>query len=67
MPPPCACWRGEPGWAIVVIIALWLAILVTLPAFLRVSKAAGLLLLPYLAWVTFAAFLNFTLWRMNPG
>lgn len=54
------------GWAFAVIVALWLAILVTLLAFLRVSKAAGWLLVPYLAWVTFAAFLNFTLWRMNP-
>jgi len=54
------------GWALVVILALWLAILATLLAFLRVRKAAGWLLAPYLAWVTFAAFLNFTLWRMNP-
>jgi len=57
----------EPGWALAVIVALWLAILFTLLAFLRVSKAAAFLLLPYLAWVTFATFLNFTLWRMNPG
>jgi len=53
------------GWAFAVIIALWLAITFTLLAFLRISKAAGWLLVPYLAWVTFAAFLNFTLWRMN--
>jgi len=57
----------EPGWAFAEIIALWLAILITLPAFMRVSKTAAYMLLPYLAWVTFAAFLNFTLWRMNPG
>jgi tryptophan-rich sensory protein len=57
----------EPGWSFVVILALWLAVLVTLLSFLRVSKPAGWLLAPYLAWVTFAAFLNFTLWRMNPG
>jgi len=56
----------ETGWAFVVILALWLAVLVTLLSFLRVSKPAGWLLAPYLAWVTFAAFLNFTLWRMNP-
>ena len=57
----------EIGWALVVIIALWVAILLTLLAFLRVSKPAGWLLMPYLAWVSFATILNFTLWRMNPG
>lgn len=57
----------EIGWALVEIILLWFAILITLRAFLPVSKPAAVLLLPYLAWVSFAAFLNFTLWRMNPG
>jgi benzodiazapine receptor len=57
----------EVGWALAVILALWTAILVTLLAFLRVSRAAGWMLVPYLAWVSFAAVLNFTLWRMNPG
>jgi translocator protein len=55
------------GWAFVEIIALWIAILVTMLAFFRVRKAAGWMLTPYLAWVTFAAFLNFTLWRLNAG
>jgi tryptophan-rich sensory protein len=55
----------EIGWALAVILVLWMAILVTLLAFLRVSKAGGWLLAPYLAWVSFAAVLNFTLWRMN--
>jgi len=53
------------GWAFAVSTALWLAIMFMLLTFLRVSKVAGWLLMPYLAWVTFAAFLNFTLWRMN--
>jgi benzodiazapine receptor len=57
----------ELGWAFAVIIALWLAIGFTMLTFLRVSKAAAYLLMPYLAWVSFAAFLNFTLWRLNPG
>lgn len=57
----------ELGWALVEIIALWLAILITLFSFLRVSAMAALMLVPYLAWVSFAAFLNFTLWRMNGG
>ena len=54
------------GLAFAVIIALWLAIVLTVVSFFRVSGLAGWLLMPYLAWVTFAAFLNFTLWRMNP-
>lgn len=57
----------EIGWALVAIIALWFAILSTLLAFLRVSKPAGSMFVPYLAWVSFATFLNYTLWRMNPG
>jgi tryptophan-rich sensory protein len=47
-------------------LALWLAILITLLAFWRVRRLAGVLLLPYLAWVTFATALNFTIWRLNP-
>lgn len=42
-----------------------LAVLVTTVAFFRCSKTAGRLLLPYLAWVSFASVLNFTIWRMN--
>ena len=57
----------EIGWAFAEIVLLWFAILITLRAFHGVSKPAAWLLLPYLAWVSFAAFLNFTLWRMNPG
>jgi len=53
------------GLAFAIIIALWLAILVTLGSFMRANKLAGWLLVPYLAWVTFAAFLNYTLWQMN--
>jgi benzodiazapine receptor len=55
------------GWALVEISALWLAILLTMLCFYRVNKAAGWLFAPYLAWVTFATVLNFTLWRLNPG
>jgi translocator protein len=55
-----------PGVAFAEILLLWLAILATLVTFLRVNQVAGWLLAPYLAWVSFAAVLNFTLWRMNP-
>ncbi len=56
----------QPGVAFAEIILLWLAILATLLAFRPVSRAAVWLLVPYLAWVSFAAVLNGTLWRLNP-
>jgi benzodiazapine receptor len=46
---------------------LWVLIVVTLVLFWRVRRLAGVLLLPYLIWVSFAAALNFSTWRMNPG
>ena len=55
----------RPGLAFAEIILLWLAIAATLALFWRVRKAAGVLLVPYLAWVSFAAALNFTIWRLN--
>lgn len=54
-----------PAAGLVDIALLWLAIVVTIACFQRVSKWAGLLLLPYLLWVSFAAALNFAIWRMN--
>ncbi|XZE55056.1 tryptophan-rich sensory protein [Planctomycetaceae bacterium SH139] len=47
------------------ITLLWLVLGATLIAFWKVNRQAGFLLVPYLAWVSFAAFLNFTLWQMN--
>jgi benzodiazapine receptor len=55
------------GWALGEIVLLWIAILATLLGFHGVSRKAALLMVPYLAWVTFAAILNYTLWRMNPA
>jgi tryptophan-rich sensory protein len=55
----------EPSWAAAEIVVLWLAIAATLIAFWRCSIVAGLLLVPYLAWVTFAAALNFSIASMN--
>lgn len=54
-----------PGAAFAEIVLLWVAIGVTLFAFGRVSQVAAWLLVPYLAWVSFAAALNFALWRLN--
>jgi benzodiazapine receptor len=47
------------------IILLWIAILLTIQHFSKVSKFAAALLLPYLLWVSFAALLNFSLWILN--
>jgi tryptophan-rich sensory protein len=55
----------QPGWAFVEIVILWLAIAATTVAFFRSSQIAGWLLVPYLGWVSFAAVLNFTIWRLN--
>lgn len=48
-----------------VIVALWLLIIATLLAFWRTSRPAGALLVPYLLWVTYAAALTWSLWRLN--
>jgi translocator protein len=51
--------------AFVDIVVLWVLIAATLIGFWQVNPLAGLLLLPYLAWVSFASFLNLTIWRLN--
>jgi benzodiazapine receptor len=57
--------RQSPGTAMIEIVVLWGAILATTLEFWRVDRLAGWLLLPYLAWVAFAAALNFSIWRRN--
>lgn len=54
------------GVAFFECLALWAAIVVNIVLFWRIDAFAGALLLPYVAWVSFAAFLNFTVWRLNP-
>lgn len=58
-------WHLGAG-SFIEIVALWLMIAVLVVGFWRVRPLAGVLLVPYLAWVTFATALNFTLWRLNP-
>ena len=56
----------SPLYGIVVIVALWIAILFTILKFLKISRTAGVLLLPYILWVSFAAVLNISIWVLNP-
>ncbi len=53
------------GGALIEIVILWFAIIMTILAFAKISKPAAWLLLPYIAWVSFAAYLNFALWTLN--
>jgi len=51
--------------ALVVIVILWIAILFTIFAFYKISKAAAVLLIPYIFWVSLATILNYSLWILN--
>jgi tryptophan-rich sensory protein len=59
-------WK-QGAWSFFDIVLLWALIAATLVCFWRVRPSAGGLLAPYLAWVTFAAALNYRLWRLNPA
>lgn len=59
-------WR-QGALAFADIVLLWVLILCTTIAFWRVRPLAGVLLLPYLAWVSFAAALTWAIWQGNPG
>jgi translocator protein len=56
----------NPLLAFIEIIFLWLAILLTIIHFYKVSKPAAYLLIPYILWVSFAALLNFFIFLLNP-
>lgn len=78
---PLALWGGQlvlnavwsllffglhrPGVALVEILLLLALLIVTTVSFFRVRALAGLLLVPYAAWVSFAAYLNAGLWHLN--
>ena len=55
----------ELGWGLAVIVVLWLLIVTTMWAFDRVDRRAALLLVPYLLWVSFAAYINYRFWVLN--
>lgn len=51
--------------AFLEIVAMWICILLTIIAFSKFSKLAAWLLVPYISWVSFAAFLNYHIWLLN--
>jgi tryptophan-rich sensory protein len=53
--------------ALVILVAILALSVATTAAFARVRPAAAWLMAPYLAWLCFATFLNFEIWRLNPG
>jgi benzodiazapine receptor len=57
--------RQEIGLGLAVILVLWVLIVATMWAFDRVDRRAALLLVPYLVWVSFAAYLNYQYWVLN--
>jgi tryptophan-rich sensory protein len=55
----------SPGWAFANIVALWIAIVWTMILFYRLSRPAMWLFVPYIAWVSFAGYLNYSIWILN--
>ena len=65
------CWSflffklQKPSWAFAEIIFLWISILWMILSFYKLKPVAGLLQLPYIAWVSFASVLNYAVWQLN--
>lgn len=55
----------NPLLGLINILILWLLIVIVIYKFWKINKTAGLLLLPYLAWVSFATYLNYSIWILN--
>ncbi|RYZ00390.1 MAG: tryptophan-rich sensory protein [Chitinophagaceae bacterium] len=66
-----ACWSPlffgahMIGTALVDLCVLWILVLLTIILFARMSRAAAWLLVPYIAWVSFAGFLNYSIYLLN--
>jgi tryptophan-rich sensory protein len=56
----------RPDWALVEVAFLWASLVALVVGLWPISEQASLLILPYLAWVTFAAWLNWQIVRLNP-
>ncbi len=65
-------WSGlffglrNPAFGLIDIVLLLILVAMTIRLFLRIDRAAGLILIPYFLWVAFATALNFSIWRLNP-
>jgi tryptophan-rich sensory protein len=57
-------WQS-PAFAFVDILLMILFITLTIKSFYKISPVSASILLPYLLWVCFAAFLNYTIWNLN--
>lgn len=55
----------SPLGGLIIIVALWLAIIVTMVLFYKISQPAMYLLIPYILWVSFATYLNAAIWLLN--
>lgn len=55
----------NPGWAFLNIILMWVSIVWTIVVFYNIQKNTIWLLLPYIIWVSFAAYLNYSIWILN--
>ena len=55
----------SPLLGLIEIIILWIAILATILSFMKLSRTAAYLLMPYILWVSFATIVNFSIWRLN--
>lgn len=55
----------QGAFAVVEVVFLWCLIVATVASFRRLHAVAAALLLPYVAWVTFASALTFSIWRLN--
>ena len=62
-----ACFFGlrRMDIAFLDIVLLWISIVCTIAVFYPIDERSAVLLVPYLCWVSFAGFLNYTIWRMN--
>jgi benzodiazapine receptor len=56
----------SPLMGFIEIVVMWLMILLTILSFFKISKKAALLLVPYLAWVSIASYLNYSILVLNP-
>lgn len=52
-------------WAFIELVAMWITIVITTVLFFRISTPAGILMIPYILWSTFAGYLNFAIFKMS--